>query len=87
MKTIVTKDIFVRIRFSNFEYQNFTIGLLVVSSFANDSIVFFQKSKFHLIFLIHYSKFIDVKDCVKQKKRNSSYKQCLLSATDELSQI
>ena len=50
MKTIVTRDIFVRIRFSNFEYQNFTIGLLVVSSFANDSIVFFQKSKFHLIF-------------------------------------
>ena len=35
-------------------------------------------------FLFSYSQFVGVKDCVKQKKRNTSYNQYLLSSTNEL---
>ena len=48
--------------------------------------LFYGKCKSHLfILLFSYSQFVDMKDCVKQKKGNASYNQCLLSLTNELS--
>ena len=37
------------------------------------------------LFSIYISQFAGVKDCVKQKKRNTSYNQCFLNVANELS--
>ena len=81
------KTLFVRTWFSNFDRQNLTIALVLVSSFTR-SLIFFMENVnpiYLFIFLFSHSQCAGVKDCVKEKKRNTSHNQCLLSVTNVLS--
>ena len=67
MKTMVTKDTFVRIRFLNSDHSSLTIALFLVSSFFNGLVFFMENVNpiYLYIFLFSYSQFVGVKDCVK----------------------
>ena len=67
-----------RQRVFSFDHQKFIIVLFAVFSFIN-SLIFLWKMVIHFFYLYSFSKSVDVKDCV------TSYNQCLLSATNELS--
>ena len=72
---------------SYFEHQNLTIALSLVSSFTNDSIFFMENvNPIYLVtYLFSYSQFVVLKDCVKWKKKSSTYNQSLLSVDYKLS--
>ena len=90
MKTMVTKDAFFRIWFSNSGHQNLGIALFLVSSFFNgsiNSITFYGKRKSHLsiYFFIFLLTICQCERLFELKEKNTSYNQCFLTVINELS--
>ena len=84
MKTMVTKDTFCQDVVSDFDHQNLTIALSLVSSFTNGSIFLLENvnamsSFFFLLTICRCEKLCE------KKKKSSSYNEFLLSVANELS--
>ena len=84
MKTMVTKDTFCQDVVSDFDHQNLTIALSLVSSFTNGSIFLLENvnamSSFFFLLAI-----CRCENLCEKKKKSSSYNQFLLSVANELS--
>ena len=84
MQTMVAKNIFVRVWFSNFDYQNLTVALFLVSSFINGSVFFIENADPFFLKIFLFTIFRCERLC-QIKVKNTSYNQYWRSATNELS--
>ena len=84
MKTMVTKDTFCQDVVSDFDHQNLTIALSLVSSFTNGSIFLLENvnAMSGFFFLLAICR---CENLCEKKKKSSSYNQFLLSVANELS--